>query len=172
MRYALIIILISLFMIFGCPTYLADTNVPWILRAMSYHFFHANIFHLLANCMSIWFVFSVTPNRTEKDNCRNFLTAYLIATLTLITATRPVVGVSNIIFAVIGLRSPELSHPWWKRRSTITFLGLTVLMLLVPRLSAITHITSFMCGVLAAYLSRWFKSIGNDYRRAAGRYHY
>ena len=168
MRYVLTIIL-ALLVTLGCPDYLADPAVsPW-LRAVSYHWFHANIFHLAANCLSIWFVFKVTPYRSEKTNVRNFFTAFIIATLTWFTATRPVVGVSNILFATLGLRTPSFRHPWWRHPGTLIFFAITLLTLLVPQFSAVTHIISFICGVAIAAVKRKLNSLEDDYRHATGK---
>ena len=169
MRRAIILILFLIFILAGCPGYLADPSVNVWLKAVSYHLFHANIFHLAANCLSIWFVFKVKPYRSEKANVRNFFTAFIIATLTWFTATRPVVGVSNILFATLGLRTPSFRHPWWRHPGTLTFFAITLLMLLVPQFSAVTHITSFICGVAIAAVKRKLNSLEDDYRHATGK---
>lgn len=169
MRYALIIILTLVFIAAGCPAYLADADCSHWLKALTYHFFHANVFHLAANCLSIWFVFMVTPTRSEKRNIRNFLTAALVATFTYFTATRPVVGISNILFAVLGLRTPAFSHPWWRHPGTLTFFAITLGMLAFPQFSALTHIVSFLCGVLLSAGRRTLNSLEDDYRHAVGK---
>lgn len=169
MRRAIILILFLIFILAGCPGYLADPSVNVWLKAVSYHLFHANIFHLAANLLSVWFIFRVMPYRNEAANAKDLAFGFIIATLAYFVATRPVVGISNIIYAVIGLRTPSLSHRWWRQQTTIAFLVLTVAMLLVPRLSALTHIVSFIAGTLVAMGRRKIKSLDNDYRRAAHR---
>lgn len=169
MRYALIIILSVIFLVAGCPGYLADSAGNYWLKALTYHCYHANIFHLAANCLSIWYVFKITAYRSEKANARNLLTAFVIATLTYCTATRPVVGISNILFAILGLRTPSFKNAWWKHPGTVIFFAVTLGMLLVPQVSAATHITSFVCGAAVAAVKRKLISLENDYRHATGK---
>lgn len=169
MRYALVIILTLVYFVVGCPEFLADDTAGCWLSALTYHAFHANIFHLAVNCISIWFVFDVTPYRREKANIRNFFTAYLIATATYFTAVRPVVGISNILFAVLGLRTPSFNHPWWRHPGTIVFFAVTLLMLAFPQFSAVTHIASFACGTAISTVKRKLNSLEDDYRHATGK---
>lgn len=169
MRYALIIILAIVFVAFGRPAYLADPSNNVMLAAVTHHLFHANIFHLAANCLSIWFVFKVTPYRSDKKNIRNFFTAFLVASLSYIVATRPVIGISNILFAVIGLRTPAFKHPWWRHPGTLVFFAITLGMLAFPQFSAVTHIVSFLGGTVISIVKRKLNSLENDYRHATGK---
>lgn len=169
MRYALIGILVTIFLAFGCPEYLADLTSNCLLRSLTYHCYHANIFHLAANCLSIWYVFKITPYRSEKTNIRNFFTAFVIASITYFTATRPVVGISNILFAVLGLRTPSFKHPWWRHPGTLVFFAITLGMLALPQFSAITHIVSFVFGTAIAAVKRKLNSLEDDYRHATSK---
>lgn len=166
MRYLLIALTVTLFILLGCPDYLSSGTINVWIKALTYHAFHANVFHLLANSLSIWLLFRKTTTRTDKQNIKDFLIAYIIATLTYFISLRPVVGISNIIFAVIGLRTPSFKSEWWKAPNTILFFIVSTLLLLFPHFSAITHIVSFVCGVLLACFNRKIKSLENDYRRA------
>lgn len=165
MRYILIGILSVVYLVAGCPEYLAGDDMSLWLKACTHHIFHANIFHLAVNCLSIWVVFS--PKR--KDNCRTLILAFIIASLSYFIALRPVVGVSNILFASLGLRTPHFKHPWWKAKSTLIFLAVTLLMFFFPQFSAITHVSSFLCGVLVSLIIRRIKSLDHDYKRAVGK---
>lgn len=169
MRYALITALVLVFLILGRPDYLSSPDADLWLRALTYHVFHANIFHLAANILSIWFVFMVTPVRSDKTNISQLVAAYVIATLTFFIATRPVVGVSNILFAVLGLRTPAFNHPWWRSQNTLVFFAITLGMLALPQFAAVTHIVSFICGTILAVVRRCFNSLEDDYRRATGK---
>lgn len=162
MREAFIILLTMAWLFFRVPAFLADPSAPWILRATTYHFFHANIFHLAVNSLAIWTMFD--PRR--NNGIRNFFTAFIIATLMYGTAVRPVIGVSNILFALFGLRTPAFSSPWWKRKEVLVFFVLNILMLFIPSISATSHITSLTLGILVAEFRRRLKLLGNDYRRA------
>lgn len=158
MRYIIIVILGLAFLIFGCPSFLAEDGCL-LARMVSYHFFHANIFHLLANCLSVWLVF-------RKIRVSDLIMAFLIASLTYLVATRPLVGFSNILFAIAGLRvSPKFFS--FKNRFFVTFIAVNGVMFCLPQLSALTHMLSFVVGFGWASLIRHIKSLDNDYRRAS-----
>lgn len=159
------IILISaislVWLAFGCPSWMADDTLTLCQRALCYSLFHGNIFHLAVNALAIWYTF------TPKRNCVPVLIAsYIIAVLVYPLNPRPIVGISNIVFAAAGLHTPPLRSAWWKQTNTHIYLGTMALMLLLPQISAITHIASFATGVLCAILVRQYKSV-NAY---AGRY--
>lgn len=154
MRYVLIAILVIVFALTGRPEFF-DASIPYWTRAFTYHFLHANIFHLAVNCLSLWFIYQ----KTTKENVRNFLTAFAIATLMYCTAFKPVIGISNVLFASIGLRTPAFNHPWWRKTEVLVFFAVTFLMLLVPQFSAFTHITSLACGILVAEGKRGVKEM-------------
>lgn len=160
-RIIFIVVLVAVHIVLGCPSWLAAKEVDYWLRALSYSAFHANWWHLAVNCLAIWTIFS--PKRRGK--ALQDVTAFLIAVLVYPLSLRPVVGISNFLYAVIGLRSPALSSKWWKSPGTITFLAVTLLMLFIPQFSATTHIAAFICGVLAASVKRGLNSLLKDARR-------
>lgn len=168
MRQAVIVILTIIFVVVGIPDYMQGASPVW-LRALTYHFYHANIFHLLANCLSIWFVFRVTKTRSTLQITKEFCIAFVIASIVFTLTHKPVIGISNILFAIAGMRTPAFSHPWWKAPNTIVFFIVTLLMLLLPRFAAFTHIVSFAIGVFIAVCKRELKAVNNDYIRAAGK---
>ena len=158
-RIVIIGILITMQLLFGCPTFL-HYDSGYI--SLVHHFFHANIFHLAVNCLSIWSLF-----RTGyRYSIAPLLWAFLIGSASWFCTPDDVVGFSNILFALIGLRSPSLSNAWWKQPSVILFLAITALMALLPQVSAITHIVSFVLGCIVAGASRTVNSISSDFRRA------
>ena len=160
-RSLIICITAILFAVFGVPLWLTGSGVPGIVRAVAYPFFHANVFHLLANLLAVWTVFRPECRTIKRDLALGFL----ISTAVYFLATRPVVGLSNIMFAVIGLRTPAITDPWWRRPATITFLAVTLLMLLVPQFSAVTHIAAFAAGSLLSALIRIIKPYVDDAAR-------
>lgn len=169
LRYILIGVLLALFICAGSPEFLLSDNVPSVVKAVSYHWFHANIWHLLANCLSIWLLIRATRFRTQKKVLSQFAIAFLVASLMYFTATKPVVGFSNILFAIVGLRTPSFHHPWWRKPETVTFFAVTFLLLLVPQFSSLTHITSLLCGIGIAAISRTIHSLRRDVTRAIGK---
>lgn len=158
-RIVIIGMLLTMQLLFGCPTFL-HYDSGYI--SLVHHFFHANIFHLAVNCLSVWSLF----RKGYRYSKTPLLWAFLIASVSWFCTSDDVVGFSNIIFAIIGLRSPSLSHSWWKQPSVILFLAITALMALLPQVSAITHIVSFVLGCIVAGAIRIVNSICSDFRRA------
>lgn len=158
-RIVIVGMLLSMQLLFGCPTFL-HYDSGYI--SLVHHFFHANIFHLAVNCLSVWSLF----RKDVRYSIAPLVFAYLIGTASWFCTSADVVGFSNILFALIGLRSPSLRHSWWKQPSVILFLAITALMALLPQVSAITHIVSFVLGCIVAGAIRIVNSICSDFRRA------
>ena len=158
-RIIIIGILLTTQLLFGCPTFL-HYDCGYI--SLVHHFFHANIFHLAVNSLSIWTLF----RKGFRYNIAPVVWAYIIGSASWFCTSDDVVGFSNIIFALIGLRSPSLSNAWWKQPSVILFLAITALMAFLPQVSAITHIVSFVLGYIVAGASRIVNNISSDFRRA------
>lgn len=153
-------LLVTFSMLFGCPVYLHGNGLH---VALTYHFFHANIFHLAANVLSIWAIFA----KDRRYAWCSLIVAYVCATISWYCTSSDVVGISNMIFALLGLRTPSLKDGWWRRRTVIVFLLVTAGMALVPGISAGTHLVSFFLGVLFASFQRILMMIRSDYYRAS-----
>lgn len=158
-KIVLIGILVALQIIFGCPHFLHHDGAH---IALVHHFFHANIFHLAVNCLSLWTLF----RKGVRYNVASLVFAYIIGSASWFCTSADVVGFSNIIFAIIGMRTPSLKSLWWKQPSVIMFFVITALMAILPQVSAITHIVSFLLGCIVAGVYRVFNSICRDYSRA------
>lgn len=158
LRVILIASLVILQAVFGIPGYMADG--PYLLRALTYSGFHANWFHLAVNCIAVWSVFS-PKRKCGRDLAVSFLAAVLVYPLSF----RPVIGFSNILYCMLGLRFPPFSSPWWKTSNGITFIVATVAMAVIPQLAATTHIAAFLCGMGIASLRRGWKRMTKDARR-------
>ena len=163
MRYILIILMIAVYAIFGIPTWLEMGESPYLARALAYSFFHASLWHLAVNSLATWTLYR---NASFCKACKELLVAFLIAVAVYPLSFRPVIGFSNVLYATIGMRTPPLSSPWWRKSPVIVFLAVTVAMFFIPRFSATTHVAAFALGIGYAYLRRFHKSIMND----AGRY--
>ena len=159
LKIVLIGILVTSQIIFGCPDFLHYDGAH---IALAHHFFHANLFHLAVNCLSLWTLF----REDIKYSVAPLVFAYIIGTASWFCTSADVVGFSNIIFALIGLRTPSLNSSWWKQPSVIMFFVITALMAILPQVSAITHIVSFVLGCIVAGAYRVFNSICRDYSRA------
>lgn len=158
-KIVLIGILVASQIIFGCPDFLHYDGAH---IALVHHFFHANIFHLAVNCLSLWTLF----REGVKYSVSPLVFAYIIGSASWFCTSADVVGFSNIIFVLIGMRTPSLKSSWWKQPSVIMFFVITALMAILPQVSAITHIVSFVLGCIVAGAYRVFNSICRDYSRA------
>lgn len=152
MRYGIIILLSIIFLTLGCPDWLLYDNVPNLCKACSYQFFHANIFHLAVNCLSLYAIYRPTLLLNNRYLIKESMWAYAISVVAWFTAFSPVVGISNYLFAVLGLRTPSFRSKWWMLPTTKTFIIVMFGLLLIPKISAFTHIVSFSLGIAVARL--------------------
>ena len=139
-------------------------STEWIVgrdiyvRMALHHFFHGNLFHLLANLFSLYFVLPYLK-RWQMG------AGYVIASLSVLATATPVIGFSNLIYAFIGLRSPSFKSKWWRHSGTIAFMVVTLLMVFIPNISAVTHIICFSAGVVVSAIVRQLKQISDDSKR-------
>jgi hypothetical protein len=161
-RIIIIGALLSMQIAFGCPEFLHSDS--WHI-SLVHHFFHANIFHLAVNSLSIWTLF----RKGFKYSISPIVWAYIIGSASWFCTSADVVGFSNILFALIGLRTPSLKNAWWRQPSVIVFFAITALMAFLPQVSAVTHIVSFSLGCIVAGASRIINKISSDFRRASYR---
>lgn len=160
-RVMIILLLAVLQAMAGIPGYLSGTEHYW-LRALTYSFFHAGWWHLAVNCLAVWAAYN--PKRPCKP-CRDLFFPYIIAIAVYPLSFRPVIGFSNVLYALLGLRTPALSSPWWRRPEALVFLAVTVALLFVPRFSATTHIAAFLLGMAGAAAKRSYLKLTRDARR-------
>lgn len=165
MRILLIGILWIIFILTGTPHFFH--GLPVAVKCITYHFLHANIFHLAINCISVWYLFS--ERRPLRSNIRDFIVGFFLATISYLAVSSEIIGISNIIYAVLGFRTPSFSHSWWRSKPAIIFFCISAAMLFFPQFAALTHITSFFGGVLLACLRRKINSVDYDYKRAGGK---
>ncbi len=139
----------GIYIFWGCPQWLM-TDSP-VLRALVYPLFHANVFHLLCNSLALWTMF-----RGHRQHALfELIVGYIISCIVFPLATRPVVGISNLLFAVIGMRTPPFSMTrYWKNPTIITFYAANVIALLIPGISAVTHLAALALGITVAHIGR------------------
>ena len=157
-RWTIIILLTALQAFFGIPGFM--TEGVWWQRALAYSFFHANWWHLAVNAIAVWTIY-----KRPCKPCRDLLFPYLIAVVVFPLSLRPVIGFSNVLYAALGLRTPSLRSRWWRQPAVIVFLAVTVVMLFIPRFSAMTHIAAFLLGMAGAAIRRGWLNITQDARR-------
>ena len=129
-----------------------------VVQMLLYHFFHGNIFHLLANGLSFYVI-------APKTKTWQFVVAYAISCLVALPISQPMLGFSNIIYALIGIKTPSFDSYWWRNVGTIIFFAVTLLMLFMPNVSGISHIMSFAVGVVVSIIHRFLSNIKTDAAR-------
>lgn len=162
-RIVLILVFVVLQAVCGAPAWLMPDGAPYFVRTLGYSFFHANWLHLVVNCLAVWTVYD--PKRRPCKPCTDLLFPFLIAVLVYPLSFRPVIGFSNVLYAVLGIRTPALSSTWWKQPTVVVFLVITLLMVFIPRFSATTHVAAFLLGMLVSSARRGWAKLTRDARR-------
>lgn len=153
---AIIVLLWIIFLLFQPHSVIGDNS---FISAILHHFFHGSIVHLAVNTYAAWILIN-------RSSLTQMATAYVIATLSYFVAPIPCIGLSNILFALMGLQTPSLKARWWKSTNAIIFLAVMFGFLLVPKVSSVTHIVSFFGGVLVAIITRLYNNTISDYGKA------
>lgn len=99
------------------------------------HFHHANIFHLLANCWSVYLI-----RRAD------WIPAYFIAVLCSIPFAETTIGFSGVIFAALGMLYGKYpSKLFWWASAIVLVTGL------LPNISALFHFINLIAGFVVGY---------------------
>lgn len=149
--------MILVYALLGTPDWLASPDYIGA-RVFLYPLFHANVFHLLVNCLALWML--LKPER--KDNATCLIEGYVISCIAFFFTHTPMIGISNLLYAVAGLRSPSFGSPWWKTTPVRIFLAVTFIMMFIPQISGITHVVSFGLGIGVDRTVKFFISIADD----------
>ena len=155
---------ILLCMMFVEPVSVFSDGTSWIMKAFLHNFMHANVFHLAVNLLA----FNLMYRSEGKDSILLFFLALAIGTFSYVASVRNAIGLSDTLFAAIGLRTPGFCHEWWRRKTTVFFLLLTLGCLLIPGISATTHIAAFVSGVVVSRVVDFINVMRNDVRRSTG----
>lgn len=158
---AIIIAVLAVFYFVPIPDCLYSGEYP----AMLVHpFFHANIFHLMLNCLAIWTVF----DPRTKPEWWYLPVGFIIAAVTYWLVDDILIGFSTILFAVAGLRTPSFRSVWWRSWNAWVYIGTMLLMFMLPMFAASAHLVSFIIGVAVAAVVRFKRKLDYDTRRAKG----
>ena len=156
-RIAIFAVMIVFYLI-GTPGWMTERSLP---SALAYPLFHANVFHLCVNLVMAYGIFA--PGRAGFGQ---LLMGYIVSIIVYPVSSVPLIGMSNILFAVLGLRTPSLSSPWWRQPAVLVFLTVMVAMVPIKNVAGLTHIMSFGLGVCLSYVGRTIKEEFKD----VGRY--
>lgn len=159
-RYIIIAVLFAFFFV-PIPDELYTGAYP----AMLVHpFFHANIFHLLLNCLAVWTVFDP---RTRPE-WWYLPVGFIVAAASYCMVEDVLVGFSTVLFAVAGFRTPSFRSAWWRSWNCWVYIGTMLLMFLLPMFAASAHLICFTIGVGVSACVRFKRRLDNDTRRAKG----
>lgn len=160
MRYYIIAALAGFFCV-DVPEILYSGEYPAMLV---YQFFHANIFHLLLNCLAVWTVF----DPRTKPEWWYLPIGYIISATTYLLTPYVLVGFSCVLFAIAGIRTPSFRSPWWRTWNCWVYIGTMLLMFLLPMFAASAHLIAFAMGVAVSACVRFKRRLDYDTRRAKG----
>lgn len=159
-RYYIIAALAGFFCT-GIPDILYSGEYPSMLV---YPFFHANIFHLLLNCLAVWTVF----DPKTKPEWWYLPVGYIISAAAYCLTDYVLVGFSCVLFAIAGIRTPSFRSPWWRTWNCWVYIGTMLLMFLLPMFAASAHLIAFVMGVGVSACVRFKRRLDYDTRRAKG----
>ena len=147
-------ILAALWIAIGIPYGFA--LYPLWIRCLTYHFFHANLFHLLANAFCLWQMI-----KSKRAEWGRLAIAFVIASLIPLVYHGQIIGFSNILYALTGL-----SFLTFKKQTRWTFIIASALMLPFPQIAGVPHFIALCLGIAIAFVANKIERIGNDVRSA------
>lgn len=148
--------LAAVYLLVPVPAWMAERG-HWLGRALLHPLFHANIPHLAVNCIGAWTLLS----RRDRRGWLSLLICVPLAVIGYAAALRPTIGFSNVLCAIMGMRTPPFRHGWWREKSTLVSLASLALLSLLPGVSATTHLASFALGVAFTRVWERVKGVGN-----------
>lgn len=128
-------------------------------RCLTYHFFHANLFHLLANLFCLWQII-----RTGRASWRRLGIAFLVASIVPLIYDQHIVGFSNILYALTGLSFFSFS-----KQTKWTILIVSAAMIPFPHIAGVPHFISLAFGIALAFAKNKIDQIRSDSRSATYR---
>lgn len=105
------------------------------LNRFTYHFYHANIFHFLANAWALWLM---------RPSFSDLAKAYPLAVIASLFALQPTIGFSAIIYAYIGINIIrwKVSLVDWG-----VFITANLITLFIPNIAFGVHFAAFTLGI-------------------------
>ena len=108
-----------------------------------YPFFHAGVLHALLNAWSLLCVVFLT-----RISLSRLFAAYLVA-VSFPFACAPTVGLSGVVFALLGRVAFEGARP---RVFILYSLAVVLLGFLFPKVNAVLHLYCYVAGLLVGFL--------------------
>lgn len=160
MRYIIIAVLAGFFFVKTPDAlYTGGGSAMWV-----YPLFHANVFHLLLNCLAVWTVF----DPKTRPEWWYLPVGYVISAVSYALSSSLIIGFSCILFAIAGMRTPSFRSPWWRTWNCWVYIGTMLLMFLLPMFAASAHLISFAIGVGVSACVRFKRRLDYDTGRAKG----
>lgn len=147
-------VLAAIWIAIGIPSNYA--LYPLWAQCLTYHFFHANLFHLLANGFCLFQMI-----RTKRAGWGRLAIAFAIASLIPLIYNGQIIGFSNILYALTGL-----SFLTFKKQTRWVFIIVSALMLPFPQIAGAPHFIALCLGIAIAFVANKIERIGNDVRSA------
>ena len=158
-RLLVLVTLTAIFLFVPVP---GSIGTKCVCGALFHHFWHISWFHLAANGIGIY------ASSLMRGWKRRLPLAYIFACVGYLFSSGPVIGFSNVLFALAGMYGAEI-RDYWKRRETWAFLAGLALTSVLPNVSASTHVASFLIGYVCIFFYRTIKKVVYDYERAGGK---
>ena len=115
--------------------YGACLHSPFVNR-LTFHCFHANFFHFLANAYALYLI---RPNPTDM------LKAFPIAVASSFFTDTPTIGISAMIYAYIGMNVLKWNV---SRIDWYIFIGANLASALLPNIAFAVHLAAFVIGII------------------------
>lgn len=163
-----------------------SSNSPLILRGvreaggviphLTYMFLHANIIHLLVNSFSFLSMWIIMKRFYRKGYFYfiPFILAVLTSFIPLCIFDKPTVGVSGVIYAMIGMILPY----YHIKKFYLFYISIAVSLIIsfyVPSINFYLHLFCFIGGILFTVFYKYFtipvspfRGLGGNFRKTSG----
>lgn len=126
--------------------------VPITMNMFTFHFIHANIFHLLSNIIVLWAV-------KETTEWWHLPAGYAISSVTWQATGGNVVGFSAILYFILGATFMKYKN---KLRYLLSISAILIMQLFIPSMSFKLHFFPFASGIVTAFIIHIVKRYRND----------